>query len=154
MWRKALSLEFMLLLINMFGKSNSPSDIFVREEKERSFDSDIFHMIWLKEKNPLWKALKPRKIVCWPHNNCCIAAVRAVSGMRNSFGNQIHSSFSWQSRTPRDNFFLQINKSVCLKCTSCQLNFLHFPTYKYALQCPLHQYIICALFGCMQIALQ
>lgn len=103
-WRGRGGLAFTLPRINMFGKSNSAhlTSLCVKK-RGRTFDNDIFHMIWMKaKKSALWKALKPRQIVCWLHNNRRPLAVSSGSPWRNSFGKLIlHFHGSPYSMAPK-----------------------------------------------------
>lgn len=83
------SLAFTLSWINMFGNSNS-AHLTSLCAKKRGEPLTTTFFTWSEwKKNCLWKALKPRQIVCWLHNNRRPVAVSSSSPWRNSFGKLI-----------------------------------------------------------------
>lgn len=88
--------EFTLTRINMFGNSNSLHLTSLCEKKSReTFDNDIFHMIWAGWKSAFERQWSPGKLFV-DHTATIVLRLSGLCGMRNSFGKQINSSFSWQ----------------------------------------------------------
>lgn len=88
--------EFMLTRINMFGNSNSLHLTSLCEKKSReTFDNDIFHMIRAGWKSAFERQWSPGKLFV-DHTTTIVLRLSGLRGMRNSFGKQINSSFSWQ----------------------------------------------------------
>lgn len=88
--------EFTLMRINMFGNSNSLHLTSLCEDKSReTFDNDIFHMIRAGWKSAFERQWSPGKLFV-DHTTTIVLRLSGLRGMRNSFGKQINSSFSWQ----------------------------------------------------------
>lgn len=89
--------EFTLKQINMFGNSNFLHLTSLCEKKGRgTFDNGIFHMIRAGWKNAFERQWSPGKLFV-DHTTTISLRLSDLWGMRNSFGKQINSSFSWQS---------------------------------------------------------
>lgn len=94
LWRKGA--EFTLTRINMFGNSNSLHLTSLCEKKSReTFDNDIFHMIRARWKSAFERQWSPGKLFV-DHTTTVVLRLSGLRGMRNSFGKQINSSFSWR----------------------------------------------------------
>lgn len=90
--------EFTLMRINMFGNSNSLHLTSLCGDKSReTFDNDIFHMISAGWKSAFERQWSPGKLFV-DHITTIVLRLSGLRGIRNSFGKQINSSFSWQLR--------------------------------------------------------